>query len=78
MVPPKTRTEVIITGSDFVGTTKTLKVYIDGKSALVTSVSDTQIVIKTPSLAVGGYDLQIVNSTGANTTISSAIEYRNP
>lgn len=78
VVPPKTRTEVIITGSDFVGTTKTLKVYIDGKSALVTSVSDTQIVIKTPSLAVGGYDLQIVNSTGANTTISSAIEYRNP
>ena len=56
----------------------TVKVYIDGKSALVTSVSDTQIVIKTPSLAVGGYDLQIVNSTGANTTISSAIEYRNP
>lgn len=66
---------VVITGSDFVGTYSTIKVLVGGESATVISVLPTMIKCHFPKLSAGTYDLTIINADNTTVTVQNAFTY---
>lgn len=62
--------KVTITGTNFKGTYKTLKVKVGAVSATIFSVSETSIECRIPKLSADTYDVTVVNSDGTTATMA--------
>ena len=68
------RTNILINGTEFNGTYKTLKVYIGSYAATVVSViSPAQIKVRTAAMPAGVYDVKVINADGTTAVLAGGL-----